>query len=270
MPADPLTAPISPCHELTAAPPNSRASVSSFAPGCFYFEIAAGDQRPEVYLHLMSQALEAGQDNVVGCIYKIATSVLGVTEQMGSHCWEQAVANILFHSGRFVPAGMYYRRALNGKPDCRLCRFNMGNYHLALGEILEAINCYEASLTLGEQLSPALLNLGVAYLLLSRKERIERNTSASNMWAAHAVTAFQSVEASSLKLMAQFNELLALVESGLKFHQPSEVMEIYRHLVSNIGEVITEANIRKIDMTEYYRALTPVYPGRWRGRPTTD
>lgn len=259
--AAPLIAPASPCRPLRVTPPNSFASVRSMGRK-IYCNIAAGDRRPEVYLHLMSRELEAGQEDVPGYIYEIATTFFGGV-RTDSHYWEQAVANVLIDRGKFARASIHFRKALQEKPDCALCLFNLGNCYLALNEFNDAIVCYESALALRQELSPARLNVGVVCLLLSRKEGLGRDSA----WAARAIEAFQSVQSSTHKLMAQFNELLALVENNLKIDEPDEVWRFYKYLRSQIGNVVTEENIDKVDITEIRRELTSrslAFQGRFR------
>jgi tetratricopeptide (TPR) repeat protein len=203
----------------------------------------------------MFQAWKAGQGDVADSIYSNATPE--VIKRMDSHIWEQAVANCLFHSGQFTQASLHYRRAINDKLDCDLCWFNLGNCHLELNGLFEAVDCYREALALWEEFNPALLNLGIAYLRLSMEEDAKDRWSAtSHMCATRAVRAFQSVKLPTLKLSAQFNEFETTVRYGLKrwgtWQELKEVYELYSYLSNHVG--VNRMN-SAFDLTEYKREL---------------
>lgn len=248
-------APIIPCHTFNPVPPNSPVSVRAYGgEGRFVWSIAAEDWRPEVLLHLMFQAWEAGQGDLADSIYSNATR--GMINRMDFHVWEQAVANYLFRSGQVARASLHYRKAINDKPDCDLCWFNLGNCHLGLNGLFEAIDCYRKALVLWEKFNPALLNLGIAYLRLSMEEGGDERSETSCMCAARAVKAFQSVKLPVLKLSAQFNEFEATVRYHFKRwgtrQELKEVCEFYNHLSNHVGFDRMEGTF---DLTEYEREL---------------
>ena len=260
-------APIISCHTFNPIPPNSPVSVRDYGGGGrSLWSIAAQDRRPEVFLHLMFQAWKARQGNVADSIYSNVTREM--IKRMDFHIWEQAVANYLFRSGQFAQASLHYRRAINDKPDCDLCWFNLGNCHLELNGLFEAIDCYREALALWEEFNPALLNLGIAYLRLSMEEDVKNRSSAtSRMCAARAVKAFQSVKLPTLKLSAQINEFETTVRYHLKRRRTGkeleEVVELYSYLSNHVGFDRMEWTF---DLTEYWRELDSDTFGRFRRR----